>query len=169
MNCWWPKAIHRCGLWTDSPNSCEFFTPPVGSTLLVLGDLGCLARDSDASDAWLRALRHWSSRDCDLSALVPCTLDRVPRAMREDGESFHLAKSCVTTVAGVGRTAAVGDACGTGNAVGAGVVARVEVAVALPGGSVVRSPTVAKRCSLEQSPRRGDDRPQAGDAVAGRV
>ncbi|MEI7702477.1 MAG: formylglycine-generating enzyme family protein, partial [Planctomycetia bacterium] len=61
----------------------RFGTPPNPSTIIVLGDLGCLSRDQDSWRSWL----HWGQDQRRqghlLLALVPCGSNRIVHALHD--------------------------------------------------------------------------------------
>ena len=58
--------------------------PPPGSHLLVLGDLGVLDRyEPEWVSKWQAFGRRHAERGCQLLALVPCDLQRVPSSLRQ--------------------------------------------------------------------------------------
>lgn len=65
----WPgESWHIPGTSSHSPGGS--LVPP-GSRLLLLSDLGGLARHAGASQRWLRALRRWESAGVQVTAWVP--------------------------------------------------------------------------------------------------
>ncbi|MEI8396305.1 MAG: SUMF1/EgtB/PvdO family nonheme iron enzyme, partial [Rhodospirillaceae bacterium] len=58
-------------------------SPPAGSTVLVLGDLGCLAGDGVGRDnPWLRLGERLAAAGCRAVALLPGPPDRCPEPLR---------------------------------------------------------------------------------------
>jgi formylglycine-generating enzyme required for sulfatase activity len=62
------------------------FTPPTGGgAVLVLGDLGGLARDGgEAASIWRGLGRRILAAGCAPAALTPCPLGRIPRSLADD-------------------------------------------------------------------------------------
>ncbi|MCY2962911.1 MAG: SUMF1/EgtB/PvdO family nonheme iron enzyme [Planctomycetota bacterium] len=66
------------------PLAVPYVQPPPGSRVLILGDLGVLDRqDSSLVDAWLRFGGELRGLAIEPLALVPCSLARMPRELRQ--------------------------------------------------------------------------------------
>jgi formylglycine-generating enzyme required for sulfatase activity len=61
----------------------RFTTPPAGSTILVLGDLGCLSRDPNFWRQWFHWGQDQQRSGNQLMALVPCGAKRIATPLND--------------------------------------------------------------------------------------
>ena len=57
--------------------------PVAGSQVLVLGDIGCLSNNRKTWHHWVRWARQATDRGCELMALVPCAVRRIPTQLQD--------------------------------------------------------------------------------------